>query len=449
MSSGFSCLGLLALIVAKIAVAAVVPDINNLAQIPVHALLDIVNSSANAVPQKQAQRLRGQASADKKAFFQFEEGTFDSHAGNSSLASNGNVAGNSTGNGTNPEPRIFFLFLTLSGIKRPELWHAFFDQQAVQTWRVFVHCKHTNICALELSLGNVLGATQVATVPSSYCRDLVTPMVQLLQSAVLESVSPRDKFVFLSETTLPVKPFADVYNTLSWDMSSDFCVYPTDHWVELELAQNLRALIVKHSQWVVLNQAHAHVMVQQWAGVRNGLQGHAWSIPVYHEPRKGPWGKITNPAGVLPLPMCIDEWAFFATIYGAFVDRGQWNLGQDGLPGFGAPPLQLRGSAHLTSTTQGICRTFAFWDASEFGGSNLINEIAQDWPWSKLSCFPRCDSTHPAEFAAISDRGVVALRRSRYLFARKFPDNVMTADQFQRIILSKTLPPAPAAVPVR
>lgn len=427
--------GLLAFIVAKKAVAA------------------SLDSPANAVLNRKTRQLRGQATSKQQVLLHYEEGGLDGDAsvGNFSHNAFAHVDANSSrGNATQqPEPRVFFLFLTLSGIKRPELWRAFFDQQPASRWRVFVHCKHTNICSLELSLGNLLGATQVATVPSAYCRDLVTPMVQLLQGAVLESASPQDKFVFLSETTLPVKPFWDVYNTLTWDMSSDFCVYPTDHWVELELAQNLRALIVKHSQWVVLNQAHAHVMVQSWAGVRQGLEGHSWSIPVYHQPRKGPWGKITNPAGVLPLPMCIDEWAFFATIYGAFVDRGEWNLGQDGLPGFGAPPLQLRGAAHLTSTTQGICRTFAFWDASEFGGSNLINEIAQDWPWSKLSCFPRCDSTHPAEFAAISDRGVVALRRSRYLFARKFPENVMTVDQFQRIILSKTLPPAPVAQAVR
>jgi len=265
-------------------------------------------------------------------------------------------------------------------------------------------------------------------------------MVQLLASAIVESRSPRDKFVFLSETTLPVKPFWDIYNTLSWDQSSDFCVYPTDHWVELELAQNLRALIVKHSQWVVLNQMHAYVLVQSWPSVRADLQGQTWSIPVYHEPRKGPWGKITNPAGVLPLPMCIDEWAVFSTLYGAFVDRGQWSVSKDGLPGWSAPALQLRGGPHLQSTTQGICRTFAFWDASEFGGSNLIDEITQDWPWSKLSCFPRCDSTHPAEFTAVSDRGAIALRRSRYLFARKFPDTVITLDQFRRIILAASVP---------
>lgn len=396
-------------------------------------------------------KLRGQG-VKQQSLLHYEEGAQDAgiHSANFSRAEAQQILGIdaniSRGNSTQqPEPRVFFLFLTLSGIKRPELWRAFFDGQPPARWRAFVHCKHTNICALELSLGNLLGVTQVATVPSTYCSDLVSPMVQLLQAAVLESASPRDKFVFLSETTLPVKPFWDVYNTLTWDTNSDFCVYPTDHWVELELAQNLRALIVKHSQWVVLNQAHAHVMVQSWAGIKNGLHGPTWSIPVYHSPRKGPWGKITNPAGVLPLPMCVDEWAFFATIFGAFVDRGEWSLGKDGLPGFSAPPLQLRGATHLTSTMQGVCRTFAFWDASEFGGSNLINEIAQDWPWSKLSCFPRCDSTHPAEFSAVSDRGVVALRRSRYLFARKFPENVVTMDQFQRIILAQTPPPPPAA----
>jgi len=402
------------------------------------ALVEDLATSRHAVETKTQPSLRGQAPRGQ-SLLHYQDGSHDS--GNASHRIDTGIGLNSSRvNETQAEPRVFFLFLTLSGIKRPELWQAFFEGQAPNRWRVLVHCKHSNICALELSLGNMLGATQVPTVPSTYCRDLVTPMVQLAQSAVAESYSPRDKFVFLSETTLPVKPFLDVYNTLTWDMNSDFCIYPTDHWVELELAQSLRALIVKHSQWVVLNQAHAQTLVNSWASVRQGMQGTSWSIPVYHEPRKGPWGKITNPAGVLPLPMCIDEWAIFATIYGAFVDRGQWTLGQDGLPGYGAPPLQLRGNAQLSTTTQGICRTFAFWDASEFGGSNLVNEIAQDWPWSKLSCFPRCDSTHPAEFEAVSDRGAVALRRSRYLFARKFRESVITMDQFQRIILAPAPP---------
>merc|ERR1719424_481379 len=120
---------------------------------------------------------------------------------------------------------------------------------------------------------NPLGITQVTTVPATYCRDLVSPMVQLLRSATLESSSARDKFVFGSESTLPVKPFREVYSTLTWDTNSDFCIYPTDHWVQLQLAQNLMALMVKHSQWVVLNKAHADTMVREWGLMNAGFNG--------------------------------------------------------------------------------------------------------------------------------------------------------------------------------
>lgn len=400
------------------------------------AAASLVAPSATSVYSAGVQKssLRGQG-RDRQSLLRYQDGGLDS--GNMSQIDASATALNSRRSNSSyyTERRIFFLFLTLSGIKRPELWQAFFEGQPSSQYRVFVHCKHSNICALEFSLGNILGATQVPTVPSTYCKDLVTPMVQLLQSAVTESSSPGDKFVFLSETTLPVKPFQQVYSTLMWDENSDFCIYPTDHWVELDLVQNLRALIVKHSQWVVLNQAHAQTLVNSWPAIKQGMQESSWSVPVYAESKKGPWGKITNPAGVLPLPMCLDEWAIFATLYGAFVDRGQWTVEQDGLPGSSAP-LHFRGSRDLSARPQGVCRTFAFWDATEFDGSNLVNEIKQDWPWSKLSCFPKCDSSHPAEFTALSDRGATALRQSRYLFARKFDESVITMDQFRRIIIA-------------
>jgi len=354
-------------------------------------------------------------------------------------------------NNLTSQPRIFFLFMTMSGVERPEFWKAFLDGQLSATItthqlsRVFVHCVHSHVCSWEIQTKNTLQATQVATVPSTYCADLVSPMAQLLNSAVLESTSPKDKFVFLSESTLPVKPFAEVYQSLMMDANSDFCVYPTDHWVQLSLANNLQALIVKHSQWVVLNQAHAHSIVANWPAMKAGFTALTWSIPVYHETKLGPWGKITNPAGVLPLPMCIDEWAFFGTIFGAFVDKGQAQMSAAQLPGLSSTPLHMRGNTPFVqggTIQQGQCRTFAFWDASEFGVSNLISNIQKDWPMSKFSCFPKCDSTHPAEFEALGDNGAIALRSSRYLFARKFGQYVMTEDQFHRIIMAKTAPPS-------
>jgi hypothetical protein len=196
---------------------------------------------------RRMQRLRGQASADRASLLHYEEGSF--HTGNVSHEGGVQTEVVSKGNGTQqPEPRVFFLFLTMSGIERPELWQAFFDHQPEDRWRVLMHCKHFNTCELQLSQSNLLRAKQVPTVHTEYCSDLVSGMVQLLSVAVMESQSSRDKFVFLSESTLPTKPFGEVYNALTWDTNSDFCVYPTDHWVELELAQNLHALVVKHSQ---------------------------------------------------------------------------------------------------------------------------------------------------------------------------------------------------------
>jgi len=276
-------------------------------------------------------------------------------------------------------------------------------------------------------------------------------MVSLLAQAVIESTHPGDKFIFVSETTLPVKPFFEVYDTLTQDANSDFCIFPTDHWVQLDLAQNLRALIVEHSQWVVLNPTHARILVQNWPAMKAGFRVNTWSIPVYNETRKGPWGQITNPAGVLPLPMCVDEWAIFATIYGAFVDKGELGMSKDLLPGLnlenaalqfraapGAAPGAAGGSVDAISGHQGLCRTFAFWDAADMGASHMLAEILKDWPWSKISCFPKCESSHPAVFEFLSDRGVTALRNSRYLFVRKFDKQVVSLDQFQRIILASS-----------
>merc|ERR1719498_2281171 len=114
------------------------------------------------------------------------------------------------------------------------------------------------------------------------------------------------------------------------------------------------------------------------------------------------------------------------------------SMGPDLLPGLGNTTLYFRGNPDIISKHQGTCNTFAFWDASDIGFSHLINGIVRDWPWSKISCFPKCDSSHPAEFQSLSDNGVTALRNSRYLFARKFTKSVVSLDQFRRIILSKS-----------
>merc|ERR1719329_185258 len=119
-------------------------------------------------------------------------------------------------------------------------------------------------------------------------------------------------------------------------------------------------------------------------------------------------------------------------IFGAVVDVGQQQLTKLDMPGYGGLPLQIRGDSSITSGSQGICRTFAFWDT----GDVSISEELQKDPDTKLSCYPTCKSSSPASFTQISDRGLGILRRSAYLFARKFSGNVLSVDQFRRIIVA-------------
>jgi hypothetical protein len=299
-------------------------------------------------------------------------------------------------------------------------------------YRALVHCKHEEVCDLSLVIKNGFRLGQVQTVPSSYCSDLVTPMVQLLKAGLAESASASDKFVFLSQSTLPVKPFHFVYSTLTSTPDSDLCVSPTPGWLRMHFGAGSAktALLVKHSQWVVLNRGMSTTMAQQWKNV--GSRPGVWSVPVLSvngEPRKTAemHGKVN---------LCTDEWAFFATIYGTIIDNGHATVP---LQGFGGD-LWIHGGNSAVAK-QGACHTFTYWRSYHAEDLRFMSQLLD--PGTRLSCYPNCYGSHPAEFITLSDSGATVLRHSPYIFARKFSRDVMTLDQFHRIILSATPPPAP------
>lgn len=332
-------------------------------------------------------------------------------------------------------PQLFFLFLTKAGVQRGDLWQAFFQGAPSGSYHVFVHCMTQSLCD-----STPLKATQVQTVRTVYCDDLVSAMVQLLKESMLQSFSTRDKFAFVSESTLPVKPFALVYDTLTADELSDFCVSPDNHWLALQSGPT-RTYLLAHSQWVTLCRGHAARMVQQWPLVKGGFNGTDFAVGVSGTGI----GRTRLPGDV---PMCTDEWAIFATIYGLVKDSGQQAVRD--LPGFGRP-LFLHGP-RAASSFQGPCYTFASWGHNSFPSDkvDLISGLLRDSPHTELSCrgiyfdgrrlvtsVPRlpCNDTHPAEITALSDQGAQVLRRSHYLFVRKFGPKVVDIRQFKRFIL--------------
>merc|ERR1719160_2165522 len=110
---------------------------------------------------------------------------------------------------------------------------------------------------------------------------------------------------------------------------SDFCIFPSDHWGEADF-NNKRAYLVKHQQWVVLNREHAELMVKNWGSVDSNGR---WAVPIRNEVDYSPEA-VYNASHFSRSPSvnwCTDEWAFFATIFGAQVDDGAMTKA---IPGF-------------------------------------------------------------------------------------------------------------------
>merc|ERR550537_2010266 len=99
-------------------------------------------------------------------------------------------------------------------------------------------------------------------------------MNQLLSKAVEADPHlshPGDKFVFVSDSTLPAKPFSQIYATLTTRQGSDFCVFPTKEWADIGQPGYLQ-ILPKHHQWIILNRGHAEKALNLWAS------GHGHNI---------------------------------------------------------------------------------------------------------------------------------------------------------------------------
>lgn len=313
---------------------------------------------------------------------------------------------------------LHFLFLVNDSVAHSDVWGDFFRTAPPNSWRVWVHCKHEALCATSRLFEDVPDAQMVPAVATEYCTDLVTGMVQLLRVSLAHSdVGVAEKFAFVGDTTLPVKPFPVVYGALmARPEESDFCVHPTDRW-RSTVVNGTTFSMVKHSQWVVLGRNHAEVFVRQWVPVDHGN----WQVPIkaggllkgesgtsiLHWKFKGDWH-----SGV-----CTDEWAVFTTLFGALS------------PGTAAAVL-LPGLGVLRSNSteaQGRCRTFVLPDSHRnFLGAlaEPILEAAEGDPQQVRSRGHEGDpakGTHPMSFMSAGSATLNALRSSPFLFARKFP----------------------------
>lgn len=280
--------------------------------------------------------------------------------------------------------------------------------------------------------------------PSSYCADLVSPMNQLLKHALQDrsesSGNDADKFVFVSDSTLPAKPFWTVYHTLTTRSGSDFCIFPSRDWADVHEGPAKHGVAIKAHQWMVLSRPHAERSVRLWD---NGtmqdmmIKFHLNQDNSWQHPGNRTLGDHRNYG-------CLDEYWHIYVLFGSWALKKKQDeeLHDSSLTN---SPLRISPDAGW----QGTCDTFALWP--DFMHDPVEGELdgkKQSTPWLQLfnaldlESRPHLEENRPAWWDKISLHGIGVIRDSDFLFVRKFSDNPHLVDEgnfieeYSRIVLS-------------
>lgn len=157
--------------------------------------------------------------------------------------------------------KLAFLFLTTGPIYHENYWQEFFSRDP-ERHTVYVHAKSP------LPSTSCFKAYELTKTEETSWANTMRAQIALLKEALKDPLN--EKFIFVSETTIPLQPFEKTYATLMEHPESMFYFVPNPH-----VHRNVNSFMLqdrnlqpipekrqyKNSQWVILNRAHAQLMV--------------------------------------------------------------------------------------------------------------------------------------------------------------------------------------------
>jgi len=329
-------------------------------------------------------------------------------------------------------PRVYFLFLAQEKISNLEIWSAFFDSASADQYRAFAHCKESQ-CVQLLNGSPIIPVPLVA---SYYCTDLVSPMNQLLSYALsldLGPVNSADKFAFISDSSLPAKPFEEIYNTLVARDSSDFCVFPPGEWADLpnDDGDGLEVAVKVH-QWITLTRHHAEKASAMWSkGVMHNFMAK------FKMNQMGWDNKLDNNFADNRNWGCLDEFWYMTALFGTLKRVKNTNEQTIDLPEFTGSPLKIDKGAGW----QGECDTFVIW-------AKYLYTLGHNKQEALMLSLDQGSIPHGGNWArpgwwdTLTATGIQAIRNSDFLFVRKFIDKPtlasggVFADTYKKLVLN-------------
>lgn len=210
---------------------------------------------------------------------------------------------------------LHILFLVHDALPHAQIWADWLSAAPKGMTTLWMHCVDLPACE-QSNIRRVLPDINLLpeTEPSSHCVDLLSPAVRVLSEALKCHESrnlTNERFVLLSDSALPTKPFAVVFNTLMEDGNSGLCAFYEWPHASPSFADGVSIALFKTTQWFLLRREQAIRLVENW------LPGPGVVVPsktgdyIFFEPG------FTRKLG------CVDEMVPFWLMYGFDADQAQ------------------------------------------------------------------------------------------------------------------------------
>jgi len=218
-----------------------------------------------------------------------------------------------------------------------------------------------------------------------------------------------EKFVIVSDSTLPVKPFSAVFKALTESNESDYCYNSVDQWGTATMSGR-NYTIPKHWQWAVLNRTDAEQLVRRWRTPPGDGGMFEWNVTLpdgTEVPRaQFPWSPETPDEQIESMALGAMELKtsdFFDEMERFRKEHRRCRTYLIFIPDIAvmksAPPVVMTFDSRVNVTVR------MTWDLA----TKVVGPPGRD---------------HPAVFRRIGKQTMGVLRDSDYLFARKFEGNV-------------------------
>lgn len=153
--------------------------------------------------------------------------------------------------------KVAFLFLTVGQVRHEHVWAKYFAGNESKR-SVYVHSKN------DFPKTSLLFPFLIAERVDTSWTNTMVAQVALLKAALADKAN--QKFVFLSESTIPLSTLDEAYSHFMSHTKSEFSIFANPHGTSRMRSRKQELLktvgkLYKNSQWIVLNREHAQLMV--------------------------------------------------------------------------------------------------------------------------------------------------------------------------------------------